>query len=95
VNALLSVVFSVDQIQKLLIEAYEQDNLIAVVPLTCKILSCCTKSKIFKYPNPWISALLRLLLEIHNLPNLKQLLVFEIEGLFRILNIDIQCTLVI
>ena len=54
------------------------------------MLESCAKSKIFKPPNPWLVALLSLLLEIFDLPTLKLNLRFEIEVLFNNLSVKMK-----
>ncbi|PRP81377.1 hypothetical protein PROFUN_11064 [Planoprotostelium fungivorum] len=70
-------------LKELLFEAYENGSLIAVIPFVCKVMESCATSKVFKPPNPWVMAILRLLREIYTLPNLRINLKFEIEVLYR------------
>jgi CCR4-NOT transcription complex subunit 1 len=53
------------RVKELLIHAYERGRLVAVVPFVCKVLSACPRSKVFRAPNPWLMAVLRLLAEIY------------------------------
>uniref|UniRef100_A0A915KW17 CCR4-NOT transcription complex subunit 1 n=1 Tax=Romanomermis culicivorax TaxID=13658 RepID=A0A915KW17_ROMCU len=46
--------------------------------------------KIFKPPNPWTKAILNVMAELHQQPDLKLNLKFEIEVLFRHLSVDIS-----
>eukprot|EP00761_Pharyngomonas_kirbyi_P006841 gb/GECH01006850.1/.p1 GENE.gb/GECH01006850.1/~~gb/GECH01006850.1/.p1 ORF type:complete len:2071 (+),score=422.78 gb/GECH01006850.1/:1-6213(+) len=62
-------------------DAYEKGRLIVVIPFVARVLSKCTSSKVFKPPNPWVMALIKLLVEIHNIPDLKLSLKFEVEVL--------------
>lgn len=73
----------------LVLEAFKQGKLSAVVPFLCKILECC-KTKLFSYPNVWVTAHLRLLIEIYQIPNLKLNVKIEIELLFTNLNVDMK-----
>lgn len=77
-------------VKELLLQAYEYGILVAVVPFVSKILHSCAHSKIFKPPNPWVVALLRVLLEIYNLPDIKSHIQYEIELLFRHLEVDMD-----
>ncbi|XP_049851565.1 CCR4-NOT transcription complex subunit 1-like [Schistocerca gregaria] len=77
-------------IKDLILHAYKTDNLVAVLPFVSKILAKSEKSKIFKVPNPWLVAILRLYKELHGYPNLKQNLKFDIELLFQTLKIDLK-----
>jgi hypothetical protein len=69
-------------------DAYETGKLIAVVPLITKILEHTAKNKVFHVKNPWINALLLVLNEIYNKPNLKSNLKYEIEYLFKKLEVE-------
>jgi len=73
-----------------LLEAYEQDRLTAILPLVCKVLEGVKDSKVYKLPNPWTSAIMSLLAEIHDVPNLRTNLMFEVEVLCKHLDIKLQ-----
>merc|ERR1739848_16023 len=64
-----------------LLDAYANGRLTAVLPLVCKILEGIQLSKVYKLPNPWTTAIMSLLAEIHDVPNLKTNLMFEVEVL--------------
>lgn len=76
----------------LLIEAYHkgQQELLYVVPFVAKVLESCAKSKVFKPPNPWTMAIMNVLAELHQEPDLKLNLKFEIEVLCKNLSIDVK-----
>ncbi|KAD3069237.1 hypothetical protein R6Q59_016720 [Mikania micrantha] len=74
----------------LIIEAYEKGLMIAVIPFTSKILESCSNSLAYQPPNPWTMGVLALLAEIYAMPNLKMNLKFEIEVLFKNLNVDLK-----
>lgn len=78
-------------IKSLLVEAYNkgQQELLYVVPFIAKVLESCAKSKVFKPPNPWTMAIMNVLAELHQEPELKLNLKFEIEVLCKNLNIDV------
>lgn len=57
--------------------------------LFAQVLEPCKDNKIFRPPNPWIMGILTLCAEIYALDNLKLNLKFEIEMLFRNMNITI------
>lgn len=81
--------------KELLIEGYDSNRLIVAIPFVCKVLEQCARSTIFKPPNPWLMAVLRLLVELYQFAELKLNLKFEIEVLCKSLNIDlkeVQCT---
>ncbi|XP_030756048.1 CCR4-NOT transcription complex subunit 1 isoform X2 [Sitophilus oryzae] len=78
-------------LKSLLVEAYHkgQQELLYVVPFVAKVLESCSKSKVFKPPNPWTMALMNVLAELHSEPDLKLTLKFEIEVLCKNLEIDV------
>jgi len=75
----------------LLIEAYNkgQQELLYVVPFVAKVLESCSKSKVFKPPNPWTMSIMNVLSELHQEPDLKLNLKFEIEVLCKNLTLDV------
>ncbi|KAK2749269.1 hypothetical protein FQN55_003591 [Onygenales sp. PD_40] len=72
----------------LLIEAFDSQRLMVVIPFTCKVLVQAMKSTIFKPPNPWLMDILSLLMEIYHFAELKMILKFEIEVLCGDLELD-------
>lgn len=78
-------------LKSLLVEAYHkgQQELLYVVPFVAKVLESCAKSKVFKPPNPWTMAIMNVLAELHQEPDLKLNLKFEIEVLCKNLDIDV------
>jgi CCR4-NOT transcription complex subunit 1 len=74
----------------LIIEGWETDRLMIVLPFTCKVLEQVTKSTAFKPPNPWLMAILRLLKELYDNVALKLNLKFEIEVLCNKLGLDVK-----
>ena len=74
----------------LLCQGYDQGTLVALVPFVAKIMEACTQSKVFKPPNPWVVAIMRLMAEIYQLPDLKLNLKFEIELLCNNLQFDLN-----
>jgi CCR4-NOT transcription complex subunit 1 len=74
----------------LIIEGWETDRLIVVLPFTCKVLEQATKSTAFRPPNPWLMAILRLLKELYDNVALKLNLKFEIEVLCKNLGLDVK-----
>lgn len=79
-------------LKSLLVEAYNkgQQELLYVVPFVAKVLESCAKSKVFKPPNPWTMAIMNVLAELHQEPDLKLNLKFEIEVLCKNLDIDVS-----
>lgn len=78
-------------LKSLVLEAYNkgQQELLYVVPFVAKVIESCAKSKVFKPPNPWTMAIMNVLAELHQEPELKLNLKFEIEVLCKNLNIDV------
>lgn len=79
-------------IKFLLIEAYHKgiQELLYVVPFIAKVLESAAKSRVFKPPNPWTMGIVKVLIELHQEPDLKLNLKFEVEVLSKTLNIDIN-----
>ena len=72
----------------LLLEGFETERLLIVIPFTCNVLAQATKSMVFRPPNPWTVEIVRLLLEIYNDADLKLNQKFEIEVLCKEFGID-------
>ena len=72
----------------LLIEGYESQRLLVVIPFTCEVLMQGLKSAVFKPPNPWFMEIVRLLLELYRLPETKTNQKFKIEIVCREFYID-------
>ena len=77
-------------IKVLLIEAFKSGRLIAVLPFVTRVLEPAKNSKVFAPPNPWIMAILSLLVEIYSIPDLKLNNKFEIERLFKQLDTKLE-----
>ncbi|EGF78328.1 hypothetical protein BATDEDRAFT_35788 [Batrachochytrium dendrobatidis JAM81] len=76
-------------IKELLLEGCLSNRLIVVIPFVCKVLEQCGTSKVFRPPNPWLMAILKLLAELYHFAELKLNLKFEIEVLCK--NIESKC----
>ena len=63
----------------LLIEGYEMQKLLIVVPFVCDVLMQATRSLVFKPPNPWFMEILLLLLELYDTSETKLNQKFKIE----------------
>ncbi|KAI9738878.1 MAG: hypothetical protein M1818_005191 [Claussenomyces sp. TS43310] len=74
--------------KQLLIEAFETQRLIVVLPFVCKVLLKGATSAIFKPPNPWLMDIIHLLIELYHHAELKLNLKFEIEVLCKELTLD-------
>jgi CCR4-NOT transcription complex subunit 1 len=77
-------------LKELILSSYEKGNLIAIVPFVSKILASVPASKVFKTPNPWTVALLRLFVELYHVTDIRTTIQFEIELLFRALDVDMS-----
>ena len=71
-------------------EGYDTQRLIVVIPFVCKVLEQCIHSSVFKPPNPWLVAILRLMVELYDFAELKLNLKFEIEVLCKTLSLDLK-----
>ncbi|CAG8523976.1 14374_t:CDS:10, partial [Acaulospora morrowiae] len=76
--------------KELLIEGYDNNRLLVAIPFVCKVLEQASKSKVFKPPNPWLMAIIKLLAELYQYADLKLNLKFEVEVLCKSLNIDLK-----
>ncbi|WFD05251.1 CCR4-NOT core subunit cdc39 [Malassezia vespertilionis] len=76
--------------KELLMQGHESGRLIVVIPFVCKVLEQCANSSVFQPPNPWLMAVLRLLVELYQYADLKLNLKFEIEVLCKTLHVDLQ-----
>lgn len=71
----------------LLIEGFDTQRLLIVIPFTCNVLFQAAKSVVFKPPNPWTIEIIRLLCELYHQADIKLNQKFEIEVLCKELNI--------
>ncbi len=74
----------------LLIEGYNNNRLLVAISFVCKTLESCSKSHVFKPPNPWLMAILSLLAELYHFAELKLNLKFDIEILCKSLEINLD-----
>ncbi|KAI9673128.1 MAG: hypothetical protein M1817_002990 [Caeruleum heppii] len=72
----------------LLIEAYDSQRLLVVIPFVCKVLAQAAKSRVFRPPNPWTMDVLGLLVELYHCAELRLQLKFEVEVLCKDLDLD-------
>lgn len=84
------ILFKDLSLKDLIVEAFNGDRLIIVVPFICKVLEQCAKSRAFQPDNPWLISILRVLLELYHYANLRLNLKFEIEVLCKNLEISLQ-----
>lgn len=77
-------------VKELLMEGYQLGRLIVVIPFVCKVLEQCKDSKVFRPPNPWLMAILRLLVEFYQYADLKLNLKFEIEVMCKNIDVDLK-----
>ncbi|KIW46905.1 uncharacterized protein PV06_02526 [Exophiala oligosperma] len=74
----------------LLVEGFETQRLLLVIPFTCKVLAQGSQSLIFKPPNPWLMEIVGVLVELYHFSELKLNLKFEIEVLCKDLKLDFK-----
>ena len=77
-------------LKELLFWGYESGRLIAVCSFVAKILDGIRDSKVFRPPNPWITAILGVLRELFELEDLKMNIKFEVQVLCKNVNIKIE-----
>lgn len=79
-------------VKSLIIEAYfkGQQEMLYVVPFVAKIIESSAKSRVFRPPNPWVMAIMSVLVELHQVPDLKLNLKFEVEVLCNTLSIEMK-----
>ena len=76
--------------KNLLLEGFDNSRLIVVIPFVCKILEQCMSSFVFKPPNPWVMAIMKILAELYHYADLKLNLKFEIEVLCKSMHLDVK-----
>lgn len=75
-------------LKDLLLEGYDRQRLVIVIPFVCKVLEATKASTVFKPPhNPWLMPILGLLVELYFQADLKLNQKFEIEVLFKDLDL--------
>jgi CCR4-NOT transcription complex subunit 1 len=74
----------------LLVEGYDGGRLIVAIPFVCKTLEPAARSSVFRPPNPWLMAVISLLVELYHFAELKLNLKFEIEVLCKSLGIELD-----
>jgi len=74
--------------KQLLLEAFDTQRLVVVIPFVCKVLVQGHMSTVFKPPNPWLMDIIHLLMELYHHAELKLNLKFEIEVLCKDLKLD-------
>ncbi|KAI9491135.1 CCR4-Not complex component, Not1-domain-containing protein [Zychaea mexicana] len=74
----------------LLLEGYDSKRLIVIIPFVCKVLEQGAKSRVFRPPNPWLMAVMKLLVELYHSADLRLNLKFEIEVLCKSLDVGLE-----
>lgn len=77
-------------LKDLLIQGFDNKRLIVAIPFVCNLLVACKDSVVFHPPNPWMVAILALLVEFYHYAELRLNLKFEIEVLFSRLDVVIE-----
>ncbi|KAG0743738.1 hypothetical protein G6F62_004033 [Rhizopus arrhizus] len=67
--------------KELLLQGYDTQRLITIIPFACKILEQGSNGKVFIPPNPWLMAVLGLLAEMYHFASLTTDLKADIEKL--------------
>ncbi|KAJ1653643.1 CCR4-NOT core subunit cdc39 [Dispira simplex] len=76
--------------KELLLQGYDSGRLIVAIPFVCRVLEQASKSHVFKPPNPWVMAIMKVLVELYKFAELKLNLRFEIEVLCKALSLDLN-----
>ena len=74
----------------LLLEAFQFEKLLLVIPFVCNVLLQGKSSTVFKPPNPWLLEILEVLVEFYQEVNITTNQKFDIEVLFDELRVDIK-----
>ncbi|GFZ43225.1 hypothetical protein JCM24511_00944, partial [Saitozyma sp. JCM 24511] len=77
-------------VKDLLIQGYDNKRLIVAIPFVCNLMASCKDSLVFHPPNPWMVAILSLLVEFYHFAELRLNLKFEIEVLFSKLDVQLD-----
>lgn len=77
-------------LKDLLLEGFDGNRLIVVLPFVCRVLEQTTNSKVFRPPCPWTMAVLGLLMELYESADMKLNLKFEVEVLCKKLDIHMS-----
>jgi CCR4-NOT transcription complex subunit 1 len=77
-------------LKRLLAEAYLTNRLIVVIPFVCKVMEQCARSRVFQPHNPWLMAILAVLVELYHYAELKLNLKFEVEVLCKGIGIELK-----
>ena len=76
--------------KELLLQAYETAHLVAAMGFVAKVLESAKGSRVFKPPNPWTMAMLGVMKEITEVPEIKMNLKFELQVLCNTLSIEVK-----
>ncbi|KAK4684746.1 CCR4-NOT transcription complex subunit 1, partial [Tremellales sp. Uapishka_1] len=77
-------------LKDLLIQGSDNSRMIVAIPFVCNLLLSCRDSVIFHVPNPWLVAILSLLVELYHFGKLRLNQKFEIEVLFGQLDVQLE-----
>ena len=77
-------------VKDLLLQGFDNKRLIVAIPFVCNLLTSCNESTVFHPPNPWLVAVLGLLVEFYNGGDIRLNLKFEIEVLFSKLGVALE-----
>ncbi|KAI9223809.1 CCR4-Not complex component, Not1-domain-containing protein [Blastocladiella britannica] len=77
-------------VKEILLEGYKHQRLMVAVPFICQLLSQARHSAVFHPPNPWLMAILGVLVELYHVAEIKLNLKFEIEVLCKNISIELN-----
>lgn len=77
-------------LKNLLLEGFDENRLIVVLPFVCRVLEQTANSKVFRPPCPWTLAILGVLMELYETAEMKLNLKFEVEVLCKKLSVQMS-----
>lgn len=75
-------------LKDLLLEGFDGNRLIVILPFVCRVLEQTVNSKVFRPPCPWTMGILGVLMELYETADMKLNLKFEVEVLCK--KLDLQ-----
>jgi CCR4-NOT transcription complex subunit 1 len=76
-------------VKAVIVDAYEQGRMLAVLSFVRMLLEPAMSSRVFRPPNPWLMSILSLLVEVYHLDHLKTGLKFEVELLLKCMDMQL------
>lgn len=77
-------------LKDLLLEGFDSNRLLVVLPFVCRVLEQTINSKVFRPPCPWTMGIIGLLIELYETAEMKLNLKFEVEVLCKKLDLQMS-----